>query len=236
MSAMRTLLVPAPLVPGPVILSGEEARHGAAVLRLRPGDAMRLADGAGHAAVGTVSRVGRDTLEVVVSGVENLPLDPAELLTVVVAAPKGERLADLVRMLTELGVGRIAPLICARGERVPGNNERLTRIAAEALKQSRRARLPIVAEPLTVAEAATLGQRLVVLDPLGAAPVPGPVLPTMLVVGPEGGLTPEELATLAAAGAVATRLAGPILRIETAAVAAAAVWAAAWSTPPSPAS
>jgi 16S rRNA (uracil1498-N3)-methyltransferase len=58
----------------------------------------------------------------------------------------------------------------------------------------------------------------------------------MLVVGPEGGLTPEELATLAAAGAVATRLAGPILRIETAAVAAAAVWAAAWSTPPSPAS
>jgi 16S rRNA (uracil1498-N3)-methyltransferase len=225
---MRTLLAPAPLVPGPVVLADDEARHALTVLRLEVGERVRLADGAGRAGIGTISAADRRTLTVELDAVEPVPEDPAALLTLAVAAPKGDRLGDLVRMLTELGVGRIAPLVCARGERVPGNPERLGRIAAEALKQCRRGRLPVIAPPATVAQLAAAGGPLVVLDPAGGPAIPGEPAPVTLVIGPEGGLTTDELATLAAAGAARVRVAGPILRIETAAVAAAAVWAAAW--------
>jgi len=228
---MRTLLAPSPLAPGPVILTDDEARHALTVLRMEVGDQVRLADGAGRAGVGTISAADRRSLTIELVTVEVLPVDPAALITVAVAAPKGDRLGDLVRMLTELGVGTIQPLICARGERVPSNLERLTRISAEALKQCRRGTLPILAAPCSIADLAASGECLIVLDPNGLPAQPGSPAPVTLVIGPEGGLTEAESALLAQAGAHSIRLAGPILRIETAAVAAAAVWAAQWTVP-----
>ena len=226
---MRTLLALSPLAPGSVVLVDDEARHALTVLRLGVGDEVRLADGAGRAGVGTISAADRRSLTIQLATVEVLPTDPATLITVAVAAPKGDRLGDLVRMLTELGVGTIQPLICARGERIPGNPERLARIAAEALKQCRRGTLPLLAAPRSIADLAASGERLIVLDPNGQPAQPGPPAPVTLVIGPEGGLTESESVTLAQAGALSIRLAGPILRIETAAVAAAAVWAAHWA-------
>ena len=229
---MRTLLVQAPVQTGEAEVDGDEAHHARAVLRLKVGDEVRVADGAGRAGVAVVSGIGREALCLEVTAVEELVPDRAALITVAVAAPKGDRLADLVRGLTELGVGAIQLLQTERGERLPGNPERLRRIAAEALKQCRRSHLPEIRPSCTITALAASGALLRVLDRAGAPPRTGAPAPVTLVVGPEGGLTVAELAELAAAGAVAMRLAGPILRIETAALAAAAVWAAAWESAP----
>ncbi|GDY11326.1 ribosomal RNA small subunit methyltransferase E [Planctomycetota bacterium] len=221
---MRTLLA-APLTAGWIEIRGEEAHHGRTVLRLAQGDQVRLADGAGQAASGVVAQVARDRLMVHCADPQPVADPPAIHLTIAAAAPKGDRLADLVRMLSELGVGRYIPLLTERGERDQVNAERLDRIAREALKQSRRGRLLAIDPPRQLAE---LGGALVVCDPAGAPARPGPMSEITVVIGPEGGLTAAELAGLSARGAMAVRLGGNILRIETAAAAAAAVWGTAW--------
>lgn len=226
-ATMRTLLVPAPLVPGVVVIAGDEAHHGRTVLRLAVGDTLRLADGAGCAGMATVTAVERDRLVVTVAAVEALPADPAALLTVVVAAPKGDRFTDLVRQLSELGVGAILPLRCERGERIPGL-DRAQRVAAEALKQCRRGFLPAIGPVVDFPTLAGLPGRRIVLDREGQVANPGPPGPTVLIVGPEGGFTAAEREALVALPSSLVRLAGPVLRIETAALAAAAVWSAAW--------
>jgi 16S rRNA (uracil1498-N3)-methyltransferase len=225
---MRTLLAPAPLGVGELVITGAEAHHGRTVLRLRVGDAVRIADGAGCAAEGTINAVERDFLRIQLEQVVRLPEDPARLLSVVVAPPKGDRLADMVRGLTELGVGTIRLLACERGERLPGNMERLQRVSAEALKQCQRSHLPRLGPTATIQTLAAAGDELIVLDRTGSAPRYATPRPITVVIGPEGGLTANEVADLLAVGAVAVRVAGPILRIETAALAAAALWASAW--------
>src|ERR1700749_2999307 len=94
---LRTLLLPAPLCRGTAIVEGDEAHHGRVVLRLRPGEDIRVADGEGFAAPAVVTGVGRSALEIEVAEPETLPAAKAELLTVAFAVPKGDRFADLVR-------------------------------------------------------------------------------------------------------------------------------------------
>lgn len=224
---MRTLLLPAPLSAGPLDIDGDEAHHGLHVLRLRVGDALRVADGEGRTADATVAGADR-RLRLQVGAVAEEPRSPLEDLTIAVAAPKGDRWTDLVRGLTELGVGAIRPLECERGERLPANLDRARRVAAEALKQSRRSRLPRIGPPVAIRALADAGGRVIVGDPAGGPPQPGAPGPATIVIGPEGGLSEAEVAQLVAAGASRVRLAGPVLRIETAALAAAAVWAATW--------
>lgn len=224
---MRTLLAPAPLATGELTIDDDEAHHGLRVLRLQAGEQLRLADGAGHSAAAEVVEASK-RLVLRVGPVESTPAERCAELTVAVAPPKGDRWTDLVRGLTELGVGTILPLRCARGEREPANLDRARRIAGEALKQSRRGWLPRLGPAIGIPALAAGGTRLIVGDPAGGPPRPGRPRPTTLVIGPEGGLTADELAALDAAGAERVRLAGPVLRIETAALAASAVWASAW--------
>ncbi len=226
--SLRTLLVSPPLRLGTLVIEGDEAHHGRVVLRLRTGETVRLADGEGTAAKAVVTGVGREALEVEVELIEPVPPTAAELLTVACAVPKGDRFADLVRALAELGVGALRPLACERGERVPANLDRQRRVAAEALKQCRRGRRMEIGPAVEVTALAASGARLIVLDPSGSAAAPGSPLATTLVIGPEGGLTEAELELLASARRV--RLASTILRIETAAIAASAVWIATWET------
>ncbi len=224
---MRTLLAPAPLATGELTLDDDEAHHGLRVLRLQAGETLRLADGAGGSAEAEVVEVSK-RLVLRVGPVAAAPAERCADLAVAVAPPKGDRWTDLVRGLTELGVGAILPLRSARGEREPASLDRARRVAGEALKQSRRAWLPRLGPAVGIPALAAGGTRLIVGDPAGGPPRPGRPRPTTLVIGPEGGLTADELAALDAAGAERVRLAGPVLRIETAALAAAAVWASAW--------
>jgi 16S rRNA (uracil1498-N3)-methyltransferase len=224
---MRTLLAPAPLTAGPVSLSKEEAHHGRSVLRLDEGDDLRLCDGAGSVGLARVTAIGRHSLDCEVAEVSQPQPPAARLLTVAVAPPKGSRFEDLVRALTELGVGAIHCIETERSVRQP-NLERAQRVAGEALKQCRGAHLPSlrVGCPLPLSD--ENGGELVILDPQGGPAAAGAPRATTLVIGPEGGLTDEERKRLIAAGASSVRLGGHVLRIETAACAAAAVWATTW--------
>lgn len=228
---MRTLLAPEPLASGDLTLDDDESHHALRVLRLRPGDRVRLADGAGRSAAAAVVEAGR-ALRLRVEAVALAAPERCRDLAVAVSPPKGDRWTDLVRGLTELGVGRILPLRCARGEREPAHLDRARRVAGEALKQSRRGWLPQLGPAVDIAGLAAGGGRVIVGDPAGGPPAPGLPSPTTLVIGPEGGLTAGEVDQLVAAGAARVRLAGPVLRIETAALAAAAVWASAWEHAP----
>jgi 16S rRNA (uracil1498-N3)-methyltransferase len=224
---MRTLLI-TPLHVGSCTITGDEAHHVRDVLRLRVGETVRCADGAGRVGIGSVMALGRHEVNVDVSEVMEIPAGPAQGITVACAAPKGDRFADLVRQLTELGVGEILPLACARGERIPGNLERVRRVATEALKQCRRPVLPVIGPVVDCPTLLASNRRLVLLSPQGDRPRPGPPGRVTLVIGPEGGFTDEETRLLMSGGAESVRLASTILRIETAALAAAAVWTAAW--------
>lgn len=225
---LRTLLVPPPLLAGALVLEDDQAHHARAVLRLIPGNRVRLADGAGLTAEGTVTLVDKRQVTVAVEAPSQAAAGVAALITVALAPPKGDRLGDVVRALTELGVGTILPLETERSERMPAQFERLQRIAGEALKQCRRAHLPQLGPVTDIPSLVRSGAELTVLDRSGRPAAPGTPRSVTLVIGPEGGLTATELAALTAGGAAVVRLATPILRIETAALAAAAVWTAAW--------
>ena len=230
MAAPR-FFAPPPLTAGPVTLTGTEAKHLAAVLRLGAGDAVELFDGAGRRAAGTVRAVRgkgvKTAAEVDCGPVAETP-PPAAPLTLAVAPPKGDRFRWLVEKATELGVARVVPLVCERSTVDPsgGKLDKLRATALAACKQCRRDRLPEIAEPvgfddfLRTCGPATL---LHVSGDRWTAPPPGP---HAALIGPEGGFTDAEVAAASDAGVAVASFATPILRTETAAVAAAAVFAA----------
>jgi 16S rRNA (uracil1498-N3)-methyltransferase len=157
-------------------------------------------------------------------------------VAVVQGIAKGERGELAVQAMTEVGVDAIVPWAAARsvaqwrGERGDRSRERWALTAREAAKQARRAWLPEVppAEATTDVAARLAASALgLVLHEEADAPLSAVELPPAgeitVVVGPEGGITPEELAAFAAAGAVAVRLGASVLRTSTAGVAALAV-------------
>ena len=212
---------------GRAALTGDEARHLARVLRAKPGDAVTLFDGRGGAWTARVAAVGRDRVDLDVG--ERLPPNPPPRasVTIAVALPKGDRQKWLVEKLAELGVESLLPLVTTRGvaEATDAARARLERGVIEACKQCGRDRLMTILPPATLAGAiATAGADTAILlaDPAGA-PLAEPHAGRVLVlVGPEGGFTPEEIEAATAAGARRVALGRHVLRIETAAIAAAA--------------
>lgn len=223
-------------VSGHAVLDGEEARHAATVRRLRAGERLVLSDGAGAMARCVVDTVqpGRDavlTMTVEESWTEQ---PPALRVLVAQALAKGDRGELAVELATEAGVDAVVPWRAARSvakwEDGPRSEKALARwraTARAAAKQARRAHVPDVTEPVTTAElaelAATTSLTIVlesdVPDRLTDLPLPdtGDIL---LVVGPEGGITDDELKTLTDAGARAVRLGTTVLRTSTAAAVA----------------
>lgn len=217
-----------------VSVEGDEAHHAVAVRRLRVGESVVLTDGAGTSVVGEVSDTGKRVFSVVVRSVASVPApDPA--VTVVQAVPKGDRGELAVEVLTEVGVSTIVPWAAARcvavwkGERAAKSLARWRSTAREAAKQARRVWFPEVTPLATTDEVAALVAQTdlaVVLHeeasvPLASLDVPGSGR-VVVVVGPEGGLTDDEVAALVAAGAHAVRLGTEVLRTSTAGVAAVA--------------
>ena len=227
------------LVAGKVVLDGPEGHHAATVSRLRVGESVVLTDGAGRHAAGTVSSVARERVEVAVGAVVGDP-PPSPRFVVVQALPKGDRGELAVEAMTELGVDVVVPWAAARCVtrwREGRGDKALARwrtSARSAGKQSRRTRFP---EVTALASTDDVRDRLaaaaagIVLheqapDPLAALEVPA-AGDVVVVVGPEGGIMPEELAAFEAAGAGIRRLGGPVLRTSTAGSAALAVLSAA---------
>lgn len=220
------------VVGSPVTVEGDEAHHAVAVRRLRTGERVGLTDGRGTLVVGEVSSTGKRTFTAVAGAVSRVPA-PEPRVTVVQALPKGDRGELAVEVLTEVGVSAIVPWAAARsvavwkGERAAKSLGRWRSTAREAAKQARRTWFPEVSELAGTADVAQLvasADLAVVLheestETLAALAVPdtGQVV---VVVGPEGGLTTDEVTALQESGARPVRLGAEVLRTSTAGVAA----------------
>lgn len=245
MTAPLFLLPPAALdgtVPGAVLtLDGQEGRHAAAVRRVRPGEEIDLADGDGKLARARVESCGRDRVGARVLELVHVPA-PTPQLVLVQALAKGGRDESAVETATELGADEIVPwqarhsVVVWSGDRGERSRRRWEATVRAAVKQSRQARLPPVSAMVTTAvlaervrgAAAALVLHESADRPLTAQSLPGPGVPgeLLVIVGPEGGIAEDELAGLAAAGAVAVRLGPQVLRTSSAGAAALAVLSA----------
>lgn len=218
-----------------VAVSGAEGRHAVAVVRLRVGETVLLG-GSGRRAEATVTHIGRDTFSARLDAVVDEP-EPEPRFVLVQALAKGGRDEQAVETAAELGVDEVVPWQAARGvvvwrgaEREERGRRRWESVCVAASKQARRARVPVVgsvADTGRVAERLTHASLALVLhesaeDTLAAVDLPahGEVV---LVVGPEGGITDAELASLTTAGGRAVRLGHQVLRSSTAGPAALAV-------------
>ncbi|MER6944910.1 16S rRNA (uracil(1498)-N(3))-methyltransferase [Nonomuraea sp. NPDC000554] len=225
----------ADLAAAELVLGGPEGRHAAAVRRLRAGERVDLTDGAGTVAECVVREVLKDSLRLDVLARHEVPA-PTPRLVVVQGLPKGDRGELAVEMMTEAGVDVIVPWSAARsitqwkGDRAAKALGRWRSTAREAGKQARRFHLPEVAELASTARVeallaeAALG---LVLHEEAERSLSGAELPVsgdiVMVVGPEGGVSEEELARFTAAKALPVLLGPTVLRTSTAGVVAAAV-------------
>lgn len=222
------------LSEGERVLTGSEAQHLVGVLRAGPGARVRAFDGRGLEASGVVTET--DALRVVLK-LEKPALSDAEAsleITLAVALLKGDKLSDVVRQGTELGVTRFIPILserCEVRELSVNKLERLRRIAQEAAKQSGRSVVPVVSEVQKLGSLSLDGFGLVA-QPQAETTLRAVLSEQILsehtrarvtvVTGPEGGLTPAEVDGLKVKGARAVRLGARILRAETAPIALAA--------------
>lgn len=215
-----------------VVVEGDEARHAVVVRRLRTGDELILSDGAGTSARCAIVSSTKSSLAACVSAVDVAPARTPHV-TVVQAIPKGERAELAVEVLTEIGVDRIVPWAAGRsvavwrGERALRSLAKWRATARESGKQSRCSWLPEVAPLASTADVAALLAQAdlpVVLHEAATSPLAGlsleAVASILVVVGPEGGISEEELAAFA--GAHVVRMGEPVLRTSTAGVAAVA--------------
>jgi 16S rRNA (uracil1498-N3)-methyltransferase len=228
-----------PLQPGLVELGGPEAHHLATVCRLRPGDAVCLFNGDGREYPACVHAVARKSVQLEILRVEEPRREQPFALEVAAPLPKGDRAQFLIEKLTELGVSSFVPLGCERSVIHPseGKLDKLHRYVIEASKQCGRNVL-MQTRDLEQWEAycrpANAGDVCLVGHPGGSAQIPSLAQATAVrvAVGPEGGFTDAEVMLARERGWHLVDLGPRILRIETAAIALAAVMASTRSVSP----
>ena len=228
---------------GGAYLLPDEARHARKVLRLGPGDEVCAMDGDGRRWRAAIRHAGEDGVRVDL--LEALPSgEPPVRLTVYQGIPKADKLDFVAHKLTELGASALVPVKMDRcvvkldAKDGRKRRERLERIAREAAKQCNRGRAPSVAEPMGWAEAlgAMAAHDLLLVpweeaggyrlkDAFAARPDAADI---GVVIGPEGGMSPQEVDAMLALGARTVTLGPRILRTETAAIAAAALVMQLW--------
>ena len=222
-----------------VVLDGSEGRHAARVKRTQVGERLRVADGAGKVVTGEVVVVEKDRLTLQVDSVEDVA-EHSPRFVLVQALAKGDRDDQAIEAATELGVDEVVPwqasrsVVQWRGDRGAKAWAKWDAVLVAATKQSRRPRRPVLAPAATtaslVARIAT-GATAYVLHEDADSPLAALTLPSegdvLVVVGPEGGIAPEELAAFRDAGAEVVRLGETVLRSSSAGPAALAVLSAA---------
>jgi 16S rRNA (uracil1498-N3)-methyltransferase len=212
-----------------VTIEGDEARHAASVARLRVGESVAVSDGRGRVAHAVARDVAPGRVSFDVTDIsEGEVLLPA--LTLVQALAKGDRDELAVQMCTELGATEIIPWQSERsiarwvGDKKAKGRVRWAAIAREASKQAMRSSIPSVADIVTTAELAQMaGERtVIVLDPRAAVSLGDWARShtnereVLVVIGPEGGISPNEIDVLASAGAHPVHAGATVMRTSTA--------------------
>lgn len=220
---------PDSLGPGEFHLTGAEAHHLSAVRRFAAGDRVILFNGDGNEYAAEIVAIGKKSVTLNIRSATVVDRELPFPLVIASALPKGDRADYLIEKLTELGVTRFEPLITARSVVVPKVSvvEKFRRAVVEASKQCGRNRLMAIDSPRKWSE---------FLDTTGPGPRillhPGPGAPRLspaigmgatIAIGPEGGFSDEEVNQAVAAGWQIAAIGSRVVRIETAAVAAAAL-------------
>jgi len=223
------------IAPGdPVELTGLEARHAGVVRRLAVGESVTVTNGQGLGVIGHVTAVAKSAVGLVADSVIAVPVSDWRV-TVAQAVPKPERAELAVDLMTEVGVDEILPWAAARsqtrwsGERGEKARSKWTSAIREASKQSRRLRFPELGPYSTVNEVAerirqadcAIVMHEAATRPISTCPVPdrGQIV---IVIGPEGGLTDDEVRVFGQAGAAAWSMGSTVLRTSTAGAVAVA--------------
>ncbi len=219
-----------PNVKGPELaLPEEEARHAIKVLRLQEGNELRLVDGKGGVYKARVKAIDKKTCRVRIEDEHQGARERPYHLTLAVAPTKNDqRFEWFLEKATEMGVDRIVPVICARSEKKKSKPERFHRILVAAMKQSNKAYLPALEEPVDLEQFlddTPHGEAFVAhcykspeRTPLQEAYRGGEQV--SVLIGPEGDLSPEEVEKAVEKGFEPVSLGQAVLRTETAAVAA----------------
>ncbi|WEK43664.1 MAG: 16S rRNA (uracil(1498)-N(3))-methyltransferase [Candidatus Sphingomonas colombiensis] len=226
------LYVAEPLAPGARRIDGPAAHYLGQVMRMKPGDPVKLFDDATGEWLAVAESVGRR--EVTLDVREQLaPREAVPDLWLVAAPLKKGRVDWMAEKACELGIARLVPVVTRRTVVDKPNTDRLRTHMIEAAEQCGRTALPEVSEPVKLAALLRewpADRALYFADEQGGAPAREAMKPgaAAILIGPEGGFDDEERAAIRATpGAVAISLGPRILRAETAAAAAVAVWMAA---------
>lgn len=214
------------------VLGGPEAKHALSVKRMTVGEAIAVSDGSGLRIRGKVSKVQKDSLEISVESLDTLA-EPSTKLVLVQALAKGDRDELAIQACTELGIFEVIPwqsdrsISIWKAEKKQKGQARWQSIVTEAAKQSLRAFVPRVKEVVESAELIPVLRafdQVVVLDPEASTSLtelnPRVGSTVAIVVGPEGGISEQELAAFAKAGFSNLHLGSGVLRTSTAGMAA----------------
>jgi 16S rRNA (uracil1498-N3)-methyltransferase len=214
-------------------VAGAELHHMRDVMRLAPGVEVALFDERGAEYAGTIRSYEPRHALIEIAAATHAPAEPTAGLTLAAAVIKGPRMDFLVEKAAELGAAELWPVLCARGVVREVGNERLARwrrLAVAAAKQSLAPRVTEILAPLglqALIRRCDRGRLCVVLS--AGAPALGATLrearnrSILLLCGPEGDFTDDELAAVRAAGFAVAGLGGRRLRSETAALAALSI-------------
>lgn len=221
-----------PGVGGTAVVDGDEGHHASTVRRIRPGEELDLSDGHGTVAHCVVEEAVKGRLSARVLAVATVPR-PTPTVTIAQALPKSERSELAIELATEAGADAFlawpAQRCVARWESAAKVDKGLRRwgaVARSAARQSRRAHIPEIGGLVSTADllARIPGALTLVLHESATVPLAEAGVAdadsVLLVVGPEGGVSDQELAELTAAGARAVRLGPAVLRTSTAAAVA----------------
>jgi len=234
---MRYFFIDPSLVTGPVVsITGSEAHHIKTVLRLKPGDSLKLFDGTGFEYEAAIVSVSAQKVAVEIQRKAKAAAPSGVQIIVAQSFLKEKKMDDLVRKLCELGITQWVPFFSQRSiarpdaKRLAGRSQRWQRIATEAVKQCRRIDTPQIADALSFEEMLDFSQncdsRIVFWEnesnPLtgGLASKDNPGKKILLMLGPEGGFTDQEIELLQNSGFISAGLGPRILRAETATIVA----------------
>ena len=229
-------------------LPDDEAQHLTRVLRLKAGDAIRVFNGRGGEFDATIVTAGRNGVEVRIGAAREAAREARVALTLAQAVLKGDKMEDVVRDAVMIGVAAIQPIVTTRTEVTRAalergrRTERWQRVAVSSAKQCGRAVVPVILEPQpfeALPDAITAmrlpGPALMLVEPGASAESlslgdldPAPPREITLVIGPEGGWTPEEIEAAAGPCRLLT-LGGRTIRADAMATVAVSALFARWA-------